>query len=214
MEQKIDKDKLKVTTGEFRVSHPHVFKPSQMKRDGKPLGKENYSIEMLFDKKSTDLKPLQRAIHNACVAKWGADKSQWPSPLRNPIKDGDKPMKKGKDIKAEHKGCWVVRASTSAEYSAPHVVDQDVQPILKASDFYPGCYARAQIMSFAYEVSDEMSGVKFILDGVQKLREGKALGGKKPADQMFGAVESSDDDDESFDSMSDDESEETFDDEE
>jgi hypothetical protein len=182
---KVDIEKLKVLTQEFRVSHPHVFKPTSVNNSPNL----NYSIEMLFDKTTTDLSLLQGPLKAAIVGKWGPNKSDWPTPLKMPIRDGDKPYGKNKEVKPEHKGMWVVRASSSAEYSKPHVVGRD--PTVKLeneSDLYPGCYARASLKAHAYTFADK-DGVKFVLDAVQFIRDGKAMGGKKPADQIFGVIE-------------------------
>lgn len=179
-----DKEKLKVLTEEFRVSHPHVFKPSSLPGESKL----NYSIEMLFDKKTTNLKLLQAPLIAAALGKWGP-KEEWPSPLKMPIRDGDKPYGKKKEVKPEHAGMWIVRASSSAEYSKPHVVGKDPDVALESeAEFYPGCYARAYLKAHAYTFADK-DGVKFVLDGVQKIRDGKAMGGKKPANQIFGIIE-------------------------
>lgn len=185
---------LKVLTSEFRVSHPHVFKPSQIKdaKTGQASGKPNYSIEMLFPKATTDLAPLKKALNAAIVDKWGPDKNDWPQPLKMPIRDGDKPHGRNREVKPEHKGMWVVRASSDAEYSKPHVVGRDPKVALESeAEFYPGCWARASLKAHAYTFADK-DGVKFILDGVQKIRDDKAFGGKKPADQVFGVVEGDD----------------------
>ena len=80
-DKKVDQEKLKVMTTEFRVSHPHVLKPSSMPGDSKL----SYSIEMLFDKKTTDLSHLQNPLKAAIIGKWGPVKSEWPSPLKLPI---------------------------------------------------------------------------------------------------------------------------------
>lgn len=185
-ETKTDIEKLKVLTTEFRVSHPHVFKPTEVKKGS---GQFTYGIEMLFDKTTTDLSTLQKPLKAAIVGKWGPDKADWPTPLKMPIRDGDKPYGKKKELKPEHKGMWVVRASSSAEYSKPQVVGRDPKiPLEKESDFYPGCYARAALKAHAYTFADK-DGVKFILDAVQFTRDGKAFGGRKPADQVFGVIE-------------------------
>lgn len=181
-------DDVKILTPEFRVSHPHVFKPSKMKGDGK----EMYSIEMLFDKKTTKLSVIQAPVLVAIKEKWGNDNKKWPKPLRMPYRDGDKPHGKKQEVKPEHEGMWVVRASSKAEYSKPHVVGCDPNVALEnEAELYPGCYARADLKAFAYTFADK-DGVKFILNGVQFLRNGKAIGGRKPANQMFGVVEGDD----------------------
>lgn len=196
-------DNTKFLTSEFRVSHPHVFKPSAIIKGSDDL---RYSIEMLFDKKTTDLSSLQKPIRAACIAKWGPDKNDWPEGLKKPIRDGDIPKlnkkTKKKEVKPEHKGCYVVRASTKAEYGQPHVVGRDPKvPLENESEFYPGCYARAHLKAFAYEFADKV-GISFALNGVQFIRDGEALGGKLPADQVFGIVEGDDGEDmESFDNL-------------
>lgn len=190
MAEKSDIEKLKVLTTEFRVSHPHLFKPSAMKG----TDKLNYSLEMLFDKTTTDLSHLQKPLKVAIIEKWGPNKSDWPEGLKMPVRDGDKPYGKNKEVKKEHKGMWVVRASSSAEYSKPHVVGRDPKtPLQNESELYPGCYARASLKAYAYTFADK-DGVKFILDAVQFIKDGPAIGGKKPADQIFGVIEGDDGD--------------------
>lgn len=180
---------LKILTSEFRVSHPHVFKPTSVKPGAKPA----YSIEMLFDKKTTKLSDLQAPVKEAINQKWGS-LADAPKPLALPYRDGDKPYGKKKEIKKEHVGMWVVRANSDAEYSKPHVVGRDPKVTLtEDSQFYPGCYARASLKAHAYSFADK-DGVKFILDGVQFIRDGVAFGGKKPADQVFGVVPGDDGD--------------------
>ncbi len=184
--EKPDIEKLKITTSEFRVSHPHVFKPTEVKKGD---GKLRFSIEMLFEKKVTDLSLLQKPLKAAIIGEWGPDKTEWPTPLLLPIRDGDKPYGKKKELKPEHAGMWVVRASSDAEYSKPQVVGRDPKvPLETEAQLYPGCYARAALKAHAYSFADK-DGVKFILDAVQFIRDGKAIGGRKPADQVFGVIE-------------------------
>lgn len=178
----------------FRLSYPHLFKPGSIKGSDKL----SYSCEMLFDKKTTDLNTLQAPIKAAAIDKWGPDKSQWPSPLLLPIRDGDKPKmnKKTKkvEVRPEHKGMWIVRASSSAEYNRPQLVGRDPKvPLENESELYSGCYARAAVKAHAYEFGDKY-GVKYILDAVQFVKDGPHLGGRKAADEMFGVVEGDDSD--------------------
>ena len=187
--QKEDKSAaLRILTSEFRVSHPHLFEPSAM--EGSKL---NYSIEMLFDKATTKISELQAPLKAAIIAKWGPNKADWPEGLQTPIKDGDKPKRNKKtnkmEVRPEHKGMWVVRAKSDAEYQPPYVVGRDPKVKLTSpSQFYAGCYARAALKANAYAHVSGTVGVSFILDGVQFIRDGEALGGKRPADQMFGVI--------------------------
>lgn len=190
-DKKGDVKKLRLVTPEFRASHPHVFKPTSVKPGEDP----SYSIEMLFDKKTTKLSDFQRVVKEAAVQKWGANQKDWPTPLKMPYRDGDKPYGKKKEVKEEHKGMWVIRASSKAEYYKPYVVGKDPEiKLTSESEFYPGCYARAAIKAHAYTFADK-DGVKFVLDGVQFIRDGEALGGKPRAEDTFGIIEGDDGDD-------------------
>lgn len=214
-EQKADKSDGRFflrPTPEFRVSHPHVFKPQAVKKGS---DKMNYSIEMLYPKATTKLKVLQAPLIFAATQMWG-DKEDWPDGLRFAIKDGDKPRfnkkAKKKEIKKEHKGMWVVKASSSAEFTKPYVVGKNPEDVItEPAEFYPGCWARAALKSHAYDVGDQI-GVKFILDGVQFIRDDEPLGGRKRATEVFGVVEDAEGDDgDSFEmDAGEDEGEEAF----
>lgn len=177
--KKINREKCRVLTPEFRVNYPNVFKPQAPK----PTDRLKYSITMMFPKDS-DLTGIKEAIKQAKIAAFGS-KENWPEDLQSPVSDGDAPKH------AEKEGCknhWVIKASSN-EDQKPGVVDENVEPILNQADFYPGCYARAYLLAMTWEYMGKR-GVMFILDHVQKTRDGKAFGGKKPADQVFKPVNS------------------------
>lgn len=198
---KKNQELCRFVTPKFRVSYPHVFKPSKMEGTNNEL---KYSIGMLFSKED-DLTVLKNAIRQAKIAKFGS-KENWPKGIASPISDGDDP--KHADKKG-YKGCWVTRASTGEDYK-PSVVDENVEPILNQSDFYPGCYAIASVLAYVWEFPKGSGkyGVSFILDHVQKVGDGEPFGGKKPVDQVFKPVNTGDDSD--FQESDDDEGEESF----
>ena len=174
---KTDKDKQRLITPTFRVSYPHVFKASGMKG-----AEPKFSITMLFPK-NADLSGLKRAMKQAKIAQFGPDESDWPDDLESPVVDGD--SKKHRD-KEGYKGHWAIKASSNAD-SKPGLVDENAEPIVDAADFYPGCYARAYIFARVWEFGGKQ-GIHFILDHVQKMKDGKSFGGKKPIDQVFSPV--------------------------
>lgn len=192
---KEQKELCRIITPTFRVSYPHVFKAQAVKQGDKA----KFSITMLFPKDkaldgtSPDGKPrgLKEVIKNAKLAEFGP-KESWPADLESPVTDGDDPKHAKKEGYAGH---WVIKASTG-EDQKPSVVDEDMNPIVDPSDFYPGCYARAYVYAYVWEYMNKQ-GVGFILDHVQKMKDGKSFGGKKPVEQVFGPVGtgSSDDDD-------------------
>lgn len=188
-------EKLFILTPEGRASYVHVFTPSEVKdRKGRPTGKKQYSIELLFDKKTTKLSDLQKPIAAAATFEWG-EKENWPKPMKMPISDGDKPQGKDKKLRKEAAGCWIVKASSSADFAAPHVVGKDPKiKLTSEAEFYSGCYCRAQLKAHAFDIGEGSQGVKFILDGVQFIRDGDRLGGRKAADEIFGVIEGDDGD--------------------
>lgn len=183
---KMDISLKKVITPEFRASFPQLFEAKSFQnQDAK------FSVVMLFDKKTTDLKAMKKAAANAAIEKWGADKAKWPKNLRDPFRDGEEKA----DMEG-YKGCTFVSASSKAE-NRPGLVDENVERIMDKSKFYAGCYARAELIAFAYDVSGNR-GISFSLQNVQKLRDGKPFSGRKNAEDVFDKVEKAEDSEESY----------------
>lgn len=168
-------------TPEFRVSYEHVFKAQAPKASDKP----KYSLTMLFSK-DTDLSEIKEVMKQAKIAKYGP-KENWPDGLLSPVSDGNTHKDKATgEIKAGYKDHWVIKA-TSSEDSRPTVFDTDGKEMIDSKKFYSGCYARAQVLAHVWEYMGK-SGVMFILDGAQKLRDGEAFGGKKDLSKVFTPV--------------------------
>lgn len=196
---KEEKDLCRIVTPEFRVSYPHVFTPqSPTAKD-----KKKFSITMLFPKdlEMAGLAPdkskrtIKGAIKNAKLVTFGP-KENWPEELLSPLTDGDDPKHKDK---LGYKGHWVLKA-TSNEDQRPTVVGPSndeygrLVELTKPAELYPGCYARANIFAYPWEFMGKV-GIGFILDHVQKLREGEPFGGKKAAEAVFSPLEASQEDD-------------------
>ncbi len=188
-----DKESQRIVTPEFRVFYPNVFKPSRMKGTDNAL---KFSVTGGFDKKK-DMSVIKLAIKHAKINFFGPNKEEWPDDIISPVTDGDLPPKPGKKPKEGYKGNWVIKFSSN-EDQRPGVVDYpNGDPIVNPSDFYPGCYARAQVFAYVWEFPKDSGryGVSFILDHVQKMKEGKAIGGKKSAKEAFGITAGGDDED-------------------
>lgn len=168
MASEITIEDKKVKTKMFRVSYPNCHKAKAMEEDGEP----KYSITMLFDK-DTNLKAMKKAVEMATKEKWG---DKIPKKLRSPFRDGDE--EKPDDENYENK--IFISASSKKK---PQVVDGDLEPVTE-EDFYAGCYARATLIAFGYEVKGN-KGVAFALQNVQKLEEGEALSKKRSAEEDF-----------------------------
>lgn len=181
-------ERCRIITPEFRVSYPHLFE-AQAPR---PTDKKKFSITMLFDKNKTlvgtspDRQPrsLMDVIKFAKINVFGPNKEDWPEDLLSPVSDGDA---KKYDKKEGHAGHWVIKATSNADQK-PGLVDENLKPILEPALFYPGCYARAYLYARVYEYMGKM-GVHFIVDHVQKTRDGKSFSSKKAADMVFSPIE-------------------------
>lgn len=173
----------KVVTGEVRFSYLHVFEPHAIE-EGQD---KKYSVSLLIPK--TDKKTLnaiKKAIEAAKVAgapKWGG---KVPSNLKMPLRDGDV----DRPDQEEYAGMYFVNANST---NKPGLVDANVQPILDSTELYSGCYGRASINFYAYNVSGN-KGIACGLNNIQKLRDGETLGGRSRAEDDFDAVETEEDD--------------------
>lgn len=162
-----------IVTPKFRVSFPAVFQP----RAAVEGQEKKYSITMLFPK-TADLTALRQLVAEAIAGKWGADKAKWPKGLRLPFRDG---------AEKDYDGYQDTTFCSATSKLKPGVVDSQVQPILEPSEFYGGCYARATITAYAYDVSGN-KGVALGLRNIQKLEDGEPFSGGSKPEQDFDAI--------------------------
>lgn len=174
----------KIITPEFRVSFPVVFKPVAFTDANGVQQEPKYSMTMLFDKK-TDLKDLKALVVKAGRAKWPEfdawlkeKKPDGTPKIRLPFRDGDANPLEG------YKGTVYCSASSKLR---PGLVDNNRQPILNAEQFYAGCYARAELTAYAYDVKGNR-GVALGLQNIQFLRDGQPFSGRSKAEDVFDAV--------------------------
>jgi hypothetical protein len=168
-----------VITPEFRASFPQVFRAKRNDLNGK----DEYSIVALFPK-GADLSGLNAQIAAAAAEKFGADKSKWPKGMRNPIRDQSEKEKDGKLPDGMEAGAKFI---TLRSTQRPGLVDGNRQAIIDESDFYAGCFARAQVRAYAYDQKGN-KGVAFGLQNLQKTRDGDPLSGRQKAEDAFEAV--------------------------
>ncbi len=174
----------KVLTPMFRVSFPALFQPTAMDEKSTP----KYGVTMLFPK-STDLSVLEKAykiaLKKGIEEKW---KGKKPKNLRSPFRDGDE--EEDYNERDGFPGHIFIRASSLQK---PGVVDKNCDPILDPAEVYAGCYARATVVAYPYDVAGNR-GIAFGLQNLQKLKDGEAFSGRKPASQDFDEWEDDDDD--------------------
>lgn len=175
----------KVVTGKVRFSYVHVFKPWAGQANQEP----KYSVSLIIPKsdKKTVAK-INKAVEAAKAAgisgKWGG---KVPANLRLPLRDGD--IERPDD--EAYKNSYFLSANSTQK---PGVVDENLNEIIDPREFPSGCYGRASVNFYAYDVSGNR-GIACGLNNLQKLADGELLGGRSRAEDDFAEEYESDDDD-------------------
>lgn len=175
----------KVVTGKVRFCYVNVFEPTAMNEGDTP----KYNICILIPK--NDIKTIDKINKAIEVAKQAgkaklADKNgKIPSNIKLPLRDGDN--ERGDDPAFE--GMYFINANSTRK---PSIVDKELNPIMDKEEFYSGCYGRASINFYAFNVSSK--GIAAGLNNLQKLEDGEMLAGGSSADEDFGGDNAWDDD--------------------
>lgn len=169
----------KVITGKVRFCYVNVFEPTAMNEGDTP----KYNICILIPKTDkTTLDKINKAIAAAKEvgkAKLANKNGQLPADaaLKLPLRDGD--VERADDPAYEN--CYFINANSNRK---PSVVDRDLNPIMSRDEFYSGCYGRASINFYAFNVSSK--GIAAGLNNLQKLEDGEMLAGGSTAEDDFG----------------------------
>lgn len=178
-----------VLTPEFRVSYPKVFKAERNDLNGQ----DEYSVVALFPL-GADLSKLKAAVKAAAEKKWGADPKKWPKNIRSPFRDQGEREKEDDDGN-KYMPDGYVKGAVFVNFKSlkrPGLVNAKCEDIIDETDFYGGCYARAQVNANAYDKKGN-AGVSLHLNHIQKLRDGQSFGaGTRNPSDVFSPVESND----------------------
>ena len=167
----------KVVTGKVRFCYVHVFEPTAVNEGDTP----KYNICILIPKSDTaTIEKIRKAIEaakEAGKAKLADKNGRIPSTIKLPLRDGD-------DERADDpafQDCYFINANSTRQ---PSVVDRALNPILNRDAFYSGCYGRASINFYAFNVQSK--GIAAGLNNLQKLEDGEMLSGSSTAEEDFG----------------------------
>lgn len=165
----MSKDYQTVQTPEFRLCFPNLFKPTSFEGSTR----ETYNCVMVFPKDAdlSKLKEIAKAAFNKAFPNGAKG-------VRSPFRDGNE---KADDWGEVFKDAIFIRASSNIK---PGVADRRKRLITEEEQVYSGCYARAIVHAFAYDVKGN-KGVSFGLEAIQIVREGEHLGGGAAAVNMF-----------------------------
>ena len=171
----------KVVTGKVRFSYANVWEPQSVNGSD-----PKYSVSLIIPKSdSKTIEKIKAAIEAA--KREGAAKlgKKIPANLKTPLRDGDTDRP---DDEA-YANSYFVNANS---FVRPGIVDKDVEPILDQTEFYSGCYGRASITFYAYNVNGNKR-IACGLQNLQKLEDGEPLGGKSKPEDDFEAMDDDED---------------------
>ena len=167
----------KVVTGKVRFCYVNVFEPTTINEGDTP----KYNLCILIPKSDTKtLEAIRKAIEAAKIAGKSklADKNgKIPSTIKLPLRDGDEE----RSDDPAYEGMMFINANSTRR---PAIVDKDLNPIMSQEEFYSGCYGRASINFYAFNVQSK--GIAAGLNNLQKLEDGEMLAGGSTAEEDFG----------------------------
>ena len=176
----------KVITGaNTRWSYANVWEPKAMEG-----GKPKFSVSLIIPKSDTvTVGKIKAAIDEAYrdgQSKLKGNGKSVPalSSLRTPLRDGD--IDRPDD--PAYANAYFVNANST---TAPGVVDANRNEILDKSEVYSGCYGRASISFYAFNVNGN-KGIACGLNNLQKIKDGEPLGGRASAESDFATEEDED----------------------
>ena len=179
---------MKVITGkDTRWSYANVWEAKSING-----GTPKYSVSLIIPKSDTaTVEKIQAAIQAAYEEGQGKLKGSSRivpalEDLKTPLRDGDR-ERPGDEA---YRNSWFVNANS---ISKPGIVDADLNPIIDSSELYSGIICRASITFYAFNNSGNR-GIACGLNNLQKLADGKPLGGHSRAEDDFGDDEDEDDD--------------------
>lgn len=175
---------IQVKTKAVRLSYLHVFEP-QAAHGGDP----KYSVSLIIPKSDKALVKMLRDAEEAAIqegmAAGGKFNGKRPKKSDSPLRDGDE---KGDEVYADS---YYISAKSHAK-KKPKLFDINNEPLEDPEELYSGCYGRAIINFYAYNVNGS-AGIAVGLEGIKKIRDGERLGGSTVTAAAFG-----DDDEDEF----------------
>lgn len=164
----------KVKTGKVRFSYANVFVPTSMDESQE----KKYSVVLLIPKSDErTVKAIKAGIAAAVEAGKATKFAGKSTGIKLPLRDGDEE----KPDSPEYKGCYFLSCSSK---NKPGIVDKQLNELTDDEEFYSGCYGRATVNFYAYNVNG-VKGIAAGLGNLQKLEDGERFSGKTSAEDDF-----------------------------
>lgn len=172
----------KLVTPVFRASFPNLFVPKAMQEGQTP----KYSVSAVFEPDKFNEADKKRwaailaLLDETSMEKFKKKVDQLPANFKRAIRDGEEKA----DL--EGYGPGKVFANLTSKLK-PGVVDangNDMNP----DDIYPGCYLRATVSAYAYDMNGG-KGIALGLQNIRFVRDGERLDARTDAGEDFKDVE-------------------------
>lgn len=176
-EAKPSGDARKAITPVARLCFPSLFEPRSFE------GSEpKYSCVLVFPPASAMSPQDQAAMQGLKSAAKAAVAEKWGDKPPKGVKSPFRACSEKEDVDGFNDGEVFITISSK---DRPNVVDSNVQPILSAEDIYAGAKVRASVRAYAFDRNGN-KGVSFGLDNIQKVGEGRRVGGgRRKAEDDF-----------------------------
>lgn len=171
-----------------RVSFPHIFEAKVNDNNGKL----QWSLVLAFPKTPemiAELKKLKGVMEKVAKKNFGEAVDLTTLRMKT-FKDGDKPNQNGV-VREEWKGYYLLNLACNAEgmnAMRPGVVGPNKETLTDATQFYPGCWAKAQVCVASFQHKIGGRGVTLYLANIQKTRDDAPLAGGPRAEDVFDVV--------------------------
>lgn len=166
----------RITTGKVRFSYANVFKAKAIQDGQEP----KFSVSLIIPKTDKNTIAKIEAAVKAAIEEGKeklAVKGVMPKKIKSPLRDGDEE----RPDDAAYANSFFINVNSKQK---PQVVDADRNEIVDQLDFYSGCFGRASVNFYAFNVNGN-KGIAAGLGNLQKLEEGEPLSGGRSADEDF-----------------------------
>ena len=160
----------KVVTGTVRLSYANIWEPVSING-----GTPKYSVSLIIPKDDARTLELIRSAISAAYQN-GQHKLRGTGKTVPALEDIDLPLNDGDKSRpndAAYANSWYINAKSDDQ---PKMFDEQRNPVIDRSEIYSGCYARAKVTFYCYNHTGH-KGIGVSLLGIQKVADGKPLGG-------------------------------------
>jgi hypothetical protein len=165
-----------------RLSYANIWEPKAPK-EGQD---KKYSVSAIIPKSDTKtLEMINKGIEKIKEEVKSKNGGKLPKNFHIPLRDGDQDREDEAYANSFFIGC--------NSSNKPKIFDRSLNEVIERDEVYSGCYANVSLNLFFFDV-DTNRGIGAGLNGIQKIKDGEALGGGGNVKEDFAEVSDEDDD--------------------